>query len=87
MKGPRTNDRVSPLPRQTGHEDFPHPAFVGIGSSESFSEQLQSERLQVFMDADPFGRAPRALTASFQMEPQPLFDKVIQVADARLRKS
>ena len=82
MRGPRTNDRDSPLPLQTGHGDFPHPAFVGNDSSGSRLQQLQSERLQVFMVADPFRAAPRALTASPQMVTQPLFDEVIEFAEA-----
>ena len=28
MRGPKTNDRRSPLPRRTGHGDFPHPALA-----------------------------------------------------------
>lgn len=41
MKGPRANDRRSPLPRQTGHGDFPHPAFARVGSSRTHSQRDQ----------------------------------------------
>ena len=30
VKGPQANDRRSPLPPQTGHGDFPHPAFARV---------------------------------------------------------
>ena len=43
MRGPKTNDRRSPLPRRTGHEDFPHPALAGLGSASKHSQRDQSQ--------------------------------------------
>src|SRR6266704_1741530 len=30
MRGPKANDRRFPLPRRTGHADFPHPALARV---------------------------------------------------------
>ena len=38
MTGAMANDRRSPLPLQTGHGDFPHPAFARVVSSRKHSQ-------------------------------------------------
>ena len=79
MKGPETNDRRSPLPRQTGHGDFPHPAFASLGFSSKHSQRHQSQMSQMRIQADARAGTPTPLTASAQMSPQPIPHEVVQV--------
>ena len=55
MKGPKTNDRCFPLPRRTGHGDFPPPALARVVSSRKHSQRLLfgflSQLLSQFPDA------------------------------------
>jgi hypothetical protein len=79
MKGPQTNDRCSPLPRRSGHGDFPHPALASVVSSRRHSQTHQSQMFQVRVEAAPLAGAPAPWTASLQMLPQPTPPAVVQV--------
>ena len=70
MKGPWANDRRSPLPRQTGHGDFPHPAFARVVSSRRRSQSNQSEMVQVSIQADALSGMPngRILPLAFGID-------------------
>ena len=70
MKGPKTNDRRSPLPRQTGHGDFPHPAFARVDYSKTPSQRHKPQMAQVSIQADALTGSPTPLTATLQMSPQ-----------------
>src|SRR5258708_3442291 len=70
MKGPKANDRRSPLPRRTGHGDFPHPALARVVSSRKHSQTQQSQMVQMSIDTDALTGAPTSLAATLQMSPQ-----------------
>ena len=76
MKGPKTNDRRFPLPRRTGHGDFPHPALARVVFSRERSQGDQSHVLQVSVEANPFTRPPATLTAAAQVFAQAVADEV-----------
>ncbi len=79
MKGPQTNDRDSPLPRRTGHADFPHPALAKVVSARKHSQTDQSQVRQVSIEADPFANAPATLTAPTKVSRQPIAYEVIDL--------
>ncbi len=85
MRGPKANDRRSPLPRRTGHGDFPHPAFAQVVSSRKHSQGNQSQMVQVRIQADTHTGSPAPLTASAQVHPQPKPHEVVQVPKRRPR--
>ena len=56
-----------PPPRQTGHADFPHPAFAWrYGAKHSQLDQSQTV-VKVLIKADCLRRSPRPLAASSQV--------------------
>lgn len=67
MRGIKANDRRSPLPRRTGHGDFPPPALAKADSARMHSQRLQSQVVQMCRQADALAGAPAPLTASTQM--------------------
>ena len=66
MKGLATNDRRSPLPRRTGHGDFPHPALARNVSSRRHSQRDQSQMIQVSIQTDAVSKTPDPWTATSQ---------------------
>src|SRR6267378_2784739 len=81
MKGPRANDRRFPLPRRTGHGDFPHPALARVGSSRKHSQRLEAQMFQVSIQTDAVPFSPTPLATPFQMAPQSVADEVVEVAE------
>ena len=81
MKGPETNDRCSPLPRRTGHGDFPHPALAGVVFSRMHSQRDQSQMVQVSKPTDALTGTPAPLAATLQMSPQPIPHEMIELAE------
>src|SRR5216110_2627331 len=67
MKGPRTNDRRFPLPRRTGHGDFPHPALARVVYSRTHSQRHEAHVFQVSIQANAGPDTPASLAASAQM--------------------
>ena len=67
MKDNSVNDRRSPLPRRTGHADFPHPALARIGSSRKHSQRHQAQMFEVSVQANSLPATPATLTASAQV--------------------
>jgi hypothetical protein len=67
MKGAMTNDRRFPLPRRTGHGDFPHPALARLVYSKKRSQRNQSQVFQVSVEANALSDAPAPLTATVQV--------------------
>src|ERR1700741_3159347 len=55
-----------PLPRQTGHADFPHPAFAKV-VRQAHSQADESQASKVVVVAFIGRWIPSALTASFEM--------------------
>jgi len=80
MKGPEANDRCSPLPRRTGHGDFPHPALARAVSSRTHSQLDQSQMVQVSIQADTLPTTPAPLAATAQALAQPIPHEVIELA-------
>src|ERR1041385_594442 len=70
----------TPLPRRTGHEDFPHPALACIVFSRKHSQAQQSQMVQMRIDADSLAGPPTPLTAPMQMLSQPIPHEVVQSA-------
>ena len=87
MKDPKANDRRFPLPRQTGHGDFPHPAFARAGSSRRHSQRDQPQMVQVSIPTDARTGTPAPLAATLQMSPQPGPHEVIELAEPLPRVS
>src|SRR6266705_608941 len=85
MKGPQANDRRFPLPRRTGHGDFPHPALAWVGYSRKHSQRLEAQVFQMSIQTDALSFAPAPLTAPFQMAPQAAADEMIEVAECFAR--
>jgi hypothetical protein len=79
MKGPKTNDRRSPLPRRTGHGDFPHPALAKVVYSTRRSQCHQAQVFQVSIKANTLPRTPAPLAASAQMFAQAAPHEVIEL--------
>src|SRR3989442_1605195 len=69
----------SPLPRRTGHGDFPHPALAKVVSSRKHSQGHQAQVFQVSVKANPCPCAPAALTASAQVLTQAASHEMIEV--------
>ena len=69
----------APLPRQTGHGDFPHPAFAHVVSSRKHSQTHQSQMVQMRIETDALASTPAPLTATAQMSPQSISHEVIEV--------
>ena len=70
----------APLPRRTGHEDFPHPALAWVVSSRKHSQAYQSQMVQMRIQANSPAGPPTPLTAPTQMLAQPIPHEVVQVA-------
>ena len=87
MRGPKANDRRSPLPRQTGRGDFPHPAFARVVFSRKHSQRHQAQVLQVSRDADARPCPPAPLAASAQMAFEPLSHEPVEVPERLARTS
>ena len=85
MKGPKTNDRRFPLPRRTGHGDFPHPALARVVSSRKHSQRLEAQVFQVSIQTDALPLAPTPLAAPLQMAPQTVADEVVEAAERLAR--
>src|SRR6266498_1920092 len=81
MTGAKTNDRRFPLPRRTGHGDFPHPALARVVSSRKHSQRLEAQVFQVSIQTDALPFSPTPLATPFQMAPQSVADEVVQVAE------
>src|SRR2546423_13358866 len=71
---------VAPLPRRTGHGDFPHPALAKVVSSRKHSQTNQSQVFQVSIEANTFPSAPASLTATAQMPSQSVAHEVIELS-------
>ena len=69
MKGTQANDRRFPLPRRTGHEDFPHPALARVVFSGKHSQRDEAQMLEMSREGDTFASAPASLTASLKVLP------------------
>jgi len=85
MTGPKANDRRSPLPRRTGHGDFPHPALARVGSSRKHSQRHEAQVFQVSIHADALPRPPSPLAASPQVARQPFPHEAVEVAECLAR--
>jgi len=81
MKGPKTNDRRFPLPRRTGHGDFPHPALAKVVSAREHSQRLEAQVFQMSIQTEALPFAPAPLATPFQMAPQAVADEMIEVAE------
>ena len=79
MKGPEANDRRFPLPRRTGHGDFPHPALARVVAAREHSQRLEAQVLQVSIEANPLPRPPASLAAPPQVLAQPIPHEVVKV--------
>ena len=62
----------APLPRRTGHGDFPHPALAKVLCSRKHSQGHQSKVGEVSREADTLTSAPTPLAATTQMPSQPI---------------
>ena len=80
MKGPQANDRRFPLPRRTGHGDFPHPALARVVYARERSQRHKAQVFQMSIQADALAHTPTALTAPAQVLTQPLPHEVIEVS-------
>ena len=85
MKGPKTNDRRFPLPRRTGHGDFPHPALAKVVYSRRHSQRQQAQVLQRSISANTLARTPATLTAPLQVLAQPVPHEVVEVSKCSSR--
>src|SRR6516164_2029488 len=81
MKGQETNDRCFPLPRRTGHGDFPHPALARVVFSRKRSQPDQSQMLEMSIETDSLTQPPAALAAAMQVFVQTIADEVIDVPE------
>ena len=75
----------APLPRQTGHGDFPHPAFAHVVSSSELSQTHQSQMVPMRRETDALASTPAPLAASAQMHPQPIPHEMVQMAKGQPR--
>jgi len=71
MRDQKVNDRNRPSPHQTGHADFPHPAFAGRLSAKH-SQIGEAEVVEVRIDRGARWGAPTALAAPAQMAREPM---------------
>src|SRR6266567_504577 len=78
MKGPKTNDRRFPLPRRTGHGDFPHPALARVVYPRKHSQRHQAHVLQMSIKANALPRPPATLTAALQVFAPPMPHEVVE---------
>src|SRR5215468_4418323 len=85
MRGPKTNDRRFPLPRRTGHGDFPHPALARVVYSRKRSQRNQSEVFQVGVKASALAGPPATLTAPTQVLAQAVPHELIEGAERLAR--
>src|SRR2546426_7400494 len=81
MKGPKTNDRRFPLPRRTGHGDFPHPALARVVYSRKHSQRHKAHVLQMSIKANTLPCPPATLTTALQVLAQPMPHEVVEVAE------
>ena len=56
-----------PLPRQTGHADFPHPAFAWRSCMMHSQFDQSKTVMEILVEGDAFGAFPWSLTAPSQM--------------------
>src|ERR1019366_4007028 len=75
----------TPLPRRTGHGDFPHPALARVVYSRERSQRHQSQVVQVSVEANALSRAPAALAASTQVFAQAAPHEMVEVAERLAR--
>ena len=87
MRGTKAKDRRFPLPRRTGHADFPHPALAKAVSARKHSQRYQAQVCQVSMDTDPFTHPPASLTTTVQVVFQALAHETIEVPECLARIS
>src|SRR5512140_764487 len=87
MKGPKTNDRCSPLPRRTGHGDFPHPALARVVSARKHSQRLEAQVFQVSIQTNTRSCAPAPLAAPLQMLAQAIAHEMIKLPKRLARKA
>ena len=85
MKGPKTNDRCFPLPRRTGHADFPHPALARVVYSRTRSQRNQPQVVQVGGEANARSGPPATLAAPSQVFAQAALHELIEVAECLRR--
>src|SRR3974377_2427521 len=85
MKGPEANDRRFPLPRRTGHGDFPHPALARVVSSRKRSQRNQAHVLQMSVEAHTLARPPATLAAPTQVFAQAVSHEMIEGAERLAR--
>ena len=67
MRGTKAKDRRFPLPRRTGHADFPHPALAKVVSARKQSQRYVAHVCQVSIDTDAFTHPPASLTTTVQV--------------------
>src|ERR1043165_4975286 len=90
MRGTKANDRRFPLPRPTGHADFPHPALAKAVSARKHSERYVAHVCQVSIDTDAFTHPPASLTTlttTVQVVFQSLAHETIDVPECLARVS
>src|SRR6266516_223788 len=87
MRGTKAKDRRLPLPRRTGHADFPHPALAKVVSARKHSQRYQAHVGQVSMDTDTFTHPPASLTTTVQVVFQALAHETIEVPECLARIS
>src|SRR5215469_950675 len=75
----------TPLPRRTGHGDFPHPALARVACSREHSQLDQSHMLQVRIEANSLTRPPASLTAAVQVFAQTVTDEMIDALEGLTR--
>ena len=69
----------TPLPRRTGHGDFPHPALARVVYSREHSQRDQTQVFQVSIKADSWPGTPASLVASSQVLPQTAAHEMIEL--------
>src|ERR1044072_8048205 len=87
MRGTKANDRRFPLPRRTGHADFPHPALAKVVSARKHSQRYVAHVCQVSIDTDAFTHPPASLTTTVQVVFQSLAHETIDVPECLARGS
>ena len=65
MKGPKTNDRRFPLPRRTGHGDFPHPALARVVYCRERSQRHKAQVFQMSIQADALAHKNQKLREEY----------------------
>src|ERR1039458_6546950 len=75
----------TPLPRRTGHGDFPHPALARVVYSRERSQRHQSQVVQVSVEANAWSSPPAALAAPTQVFAQAAPHEMVEVTERLAR--